>query len=727
MMNNKVNVKKLQQVSRKAQAPQENANQEETHGNSEPPQPQSKTNEVDFNHLERDLAKRKQIFVGVSETYHTKKIAPVTFGLLGVFFQAPPLSGWYMDTSFSSHVEGNSVTMEQLDHFSHEHLLSLVQLQPRQENSNKEDEDKDEDDFWVKEDDDFGKCEMCKEDIYWFHLCYYSCKDRNYSLHKFCAQLPKTIQDHPLHPGHDLTLSQEYQLSDPDVEFIQTADSWWECSVCNIRRRGFYNYHCYICKFTMDIICANMSEQKMNYPSHPHQLQRCFSWMLSPCYACGDEHSGTFFHCTTCSWFRIHLDCCLLPAKLLIQQFTDGSFSHSHKLTLSFSFPYIERKAKFLPDCRVCECSFYFNKWLYRCDRCRYYAHVRCATSRKDAFMSYLTYAGPGKTYKNFKDDDHPNLICCPFPDESFNLLMHHFINKVSLHDPVNREQLLCDGCVRPITNIPFYKCSQDSCDFVLHEWCTRLPSEIQDHHDHPEHTLFLLQKAPADFLGLFLCKICELPCNGFAYGCKQCEYLVDVNCGFIPDAITHAAHPNHLLQRYKPSSLDRKTCKACFTYSENIGYYCHPCNFFLHNYCALLLPGTIRHRFDKHPLSLRYHPAENHASEYFCEICEDEFDPISKWFYHCSTCASSMHTACAPLKLQCEQSTSSNINRSIFKYYNVKFGRRYKIRNHQHDVTFVQGINADGECMSRTRESQKILGPKARKKMGPFRGCPKN
>ncbi|KAL8261563.1 hypothetical protein R6Q59_025612, partial [Mikania micrantha] len=340
--------------------------------------------------------------------------------------------------------------------------------------------------------------------------------------------------------------------------------------------------------------------------------------------------------------------------------FTNGSFSHSQMLTLSYYFPYIEQKAKFLPTCRVCEEPFMFKKWLYRCNRCRYYTHVGCATSRNEAFMSYLTYARLGETYKNFKDHDYPNLICCPFPDESFNLLMLYFINKGevpitrkidgdmfshehplflfdteesllnksdSLHDPVNRVQLLCNGCVRPVTDIPFYKCSQNSCDFVLHEWCTRLPSEIHDHHDHPEHTLVLLQKAPTDFLGI--------PCNGFAYGCKQCEYYVDVNCGFLPDVITHAAHPNHLLQRFKPSASEtRERCRACFCVTERIG-----------------------------------------------------------------TCASTMHTACATLKLQCEQSTSSYIAKGIFMFYNVKFGRRHKIRDHEHDVTFVQGINADGQC----------------------------
>ncbi|KAD1248154.1 hypothetical protein E3N88_43103 [Mikania micrantha] len=586
---------------------------------------------------------------------------------------------------------------------------------------------------------------MCKEEIYWFHLCYYSCKDCNYSLHKFCAQLPKTIQDHPLHPGHDLTLSQEDQLYDPDFIFKETVDSEWICDVCFISRRNFYNYHCHICKFSIDIICATLSEQKMDHPSHPHQLQRYFNRMITSCYACGDEHSGTFFHCTICSWFRIHLDCCLLPVKLLIQKFTNWSFSHSHMLTLSYSFPFIELKAKFIPRCRVCNEGFACRRWLYRCDRCRYYAHVNCATLRKDAFMSYLTYADLGKTYKNFKDDDHPNLIRCPFPVESFNLLMHHFINKgklpikrkiygdmsshkhplvlfdsqesllkksVSLHDPVKRVQLLCDGCVRPITDIPFYKCSQHSCDFVLHEWCTRLPYKIQDHHDHPEHTLILLPMAPTNFLGVFRCEICGLRCNGFAYGCWQCEYYVDVNCGFLPDAITHAAHPNHLLQRFKPSARElRKGCKACFCATERIGYYCPSCDFFLHNYCALLLPGTIRHKYDKHPLSLRYQPAENHASEYFCEICEDEVDPIYNWFYHCSSCASSMHTACAPLKLQCEQSTYSLSDHPIFEYYNVKFGRRYKIQNHQHDVAFVQGINDDGQCaVCRTQLQNRMI-----------------
>ncbi|KAI7733355.1 hypothetical protein M8C21_013376 [Ambrosia artemisiifolia] len=331
---------------------------------------------------------------------------------------------------------------QQLKHFSHEHLLNLIQLQPEHDNVNSDEEDEHEDenedkDDIVVEEVRFGECNMCKEEIYSFQLCYYSCKDCDYNLHKFCAELPETQQNHPLHPGHNLTLTKRNPYT-----FVP------KCSICKIEQRTFYMYTCSTCEFDIiDIVCATMYAQKMDHPSHPHQLQRCLGRMT--------------------------------------------------------------------------------------CDKCRYYVHLDCATSRKEAFMSsILMPAGMGKTYKNFMDEDHPNLICCPFPDESVNLLKHLFINKgelvmketiagemfshphplilvdtllngsVSLHDPMKKVELFCDGCVRPVTSVPFYKCCQQDCGFVLHEWCTRLPSEIQHHPCHPEHKLVLLPKVPADMLG---------------------------------------------------------------------------------------------------------------------------------------------------------------------------------------------------------------------------------
>ncbi|KAI3801358.1 hypothetical protein L1987_29462 [Smallanthus sonchifolius] len=101
----------------------------------------------------------------------------------------------------------------------------------------------------------------------------------------------------------------------------------------------------------------------------------------------------------------------------------------------------------------------------------------------------------------------------------------------IMCHNPLKKIQLLCNGCVRPITEMPFYKCGADddeSCNFALHEWCTRLPTQVDNHPGHPQHTLFLMSNVPRAFFNIFDCAVCCLPCNGYAYGCIQCNYYVE-------------------------------------------------------------------------------------------------------------------------------------------------------------------------------------------------------
>ncbi|CAI9298258.1 unnamed protein product [Lactuca saligna] len=542
--------------------------------------------------------------------------------------------------------------MEQLEHFSHNHPLNLVQLQPNHNEEEEEEEEEDVDDL-VVEDHHVGQCNMCEEDIYSFHLRYYTCKNCNHSLHKFCAEIPKTLQDHPLHnPNHNLTLSKGFP--DPDLYFSSNKE--WTCGLCNHKRNNFFNYHCSICKFSMDIICATMSQQKINHPNHHHQVQRNPKKLVSICNACGREHEGTFYHCTTCYWFWIHQDCALSPTKLLIQQPTNHTLTHSHPLTLTYSFPNIDQKVKFYPRCRICDTGFYIYFWVYRCDKCRYYVHIHCATSKYGQFLR-------------------------PDKQTSFNK------NSILLHNPLKKIQLLCDGCVKPITEIPFYKCFQDvrlDSGFVLHEWCARLPLKIEDYPGHPYHTLSLMPGITTKMFRVFECKICMLPSNGFSYGCNTYDYSVDVNCAFLPKEITHEAHPDHLLSRIDASSsLSEAPCNACGCYiTYCIACRCHYCNFSLDTECVFMLPGLIRHKYDKHPLTLRYNPVENHPGDYFYEICEEEFNPES-WFYHCGTCVQSMHTACAPLIIQCEQAVYTHYKRSIFYFANVKFGGTFRIKDH--------------------------------------------
>ncbi|GKD47166.1 zinc finger, PHD-type containing protein, partial [Tanacetum coccineum] len=112
--------------------------------------------------------------------------------------------------------------------------------------------------------------------------------------------------------------------------------------------------------------------------------------------------------------------------------------------------------------------------------------------------------------------------------------------------------------------DVPFYKCSSEDqrCDFVLHEWCTGLPAELPNYPGHPQHTLVFVSKVPRNLFGIFYCKNCASYCNGFAYGCAECDYYIDVNCGFIPEEITHEAHPDHILSRCDRGSM-REPCVA--------------------------------------------------------------------------------------------------------------------------------------------------------------------
>ena len=104
---------------------------------------------------------------------------------------------------------------------------------------------------------------------------------------------------------------------------------------------------------------------------------------------------------------------------------------------------------------------------------------------------------------------------------------------------------------------MPFYKCSQECSNFVLHESCARLVPELKNHFQ--EHTLVLRQSC-----SLFCCRVFGLPCNGFAYSCEHC---IDVHCGIAPTIFTHEAQPN--IPYLKLVSQKRRinnhfTCRAC-------------------------------------------------------------------------------------------------------------------------------------------------------------------
>ena len=86
--------------------------------------------------------------------------------------------------------------------FEHEHPLSLIELWSKikhnEEETDEDDVDDDGDDLDYTKQDFRCQCDRCDKEINWFHRYYYKCDQCQYSIHKFCAELPETLQ----HPSH---------------------------------------------------------------------------------------------------------------------------------------------------------------------------------------------------------------------------------------------------------------------------------------------------------------------------------------------------------------------------------------------------------------------------------------------------------------------------------------------------------------------------------------------
>ncbi|KAK3023708.1 hypothetical protein RJ639_042718 [Escallonia herrerae] len=488
----------------------------------------------------------------------------------------------------------------ELQHFSHKHPLFFREIIPNEDGG----------------DEKACCCNGCLEVI---SSAYYGCSQCEFFLHKLCAELPQVIE-HPLHPEHPLTLHKA---------------SSRVCDVCDNRWRNF-GYRCSECNFDMDIICASAMERKIDHPSHEHPLTPVRRTALLRCDACCQEHQGRWYQCTTCVHFWIHRDCASLPSTI---QRSD----HKHPLTLSYSIP--SQYTKFDPLCDICRKRLRRFSWVYYCGKCRYFTHVTCAPPKIVPLMSIhspeieghdsnrlylppddinsvsvinslLEGLGLGENERaielNHISHDHPLILFDVQTEESESYPGKNFKN----------DDILCEACVKPVIS-PFYKCSL--CNFVLHKCCAELPTKLQ-HPFHPQHQLILLGKSPK-WWGLFLCDGCGHFCNGFSFGCVDCEYYLDVSCGSLPSTITHEAHRDHLLHFKENLSGPCNACASGIGFPRR-GFGCNTCDFELHTFCSLF-PRTLRHRYDEHSLILTYSPVEDReADEYYCEICEEEMNP---------------------------------------------------------------------------------------------------
>ncbi|XP_063945955.1 uncharacterized protein LOC135151436 [Daucus carota subsp. sativus] len=206
-----------------------------------------------------------------------------------------------------------------------------------------------------------------------------------------------------------------------------------------------------------------------------------------------------------------------------------------------------------------------------------------------------------------------------------------------------DRRELICNGCIQPITvsHPSYYACIE--CGFFIHSFCaTKLPQKLPVGalHFHPHHSLMLQMKDK--FYDTVVCEVCGFWTNGFYYHCQTCDIYVDIRCAFLPTRIKYKSHKHHsLVQRPALNS----TCSIT-RYRNEFGVYgCETCNNFQIDICCIIIPSRMEHKYDSHPLTLRY-PPFFYEGAFYCEICEERVNN-QDLLYHCSESEHSYHYTC--------------------------------------------------------------------------------
>ncbi|KAF7147484.1 hypothetical protein RHSIM_Rhsim03G0013000 [Rhododendron simsii] len=502
---------------------------------------------------------------------------------------------------------------------------------------------------------------------------YYGCKRCTFFLHKSCAEIPHQMI-HPCHPQHPLTLLPNPPSAGHYCDVCKKFKGHY-CDVCTQYCNRFI-YRCYDCNFDIDLKCALEVlgiQLSIDHPSHDPQLIPLQKESMFLCDACGTEHKGTSYLCTTCG-FWINQKCAASPLTLKLN-------NHPHTLTLNYLVPQEEfhRHSHEEPKCQVChrrnlelKCqicplTIYRRNWAYYCSECNYLAHLHCAVSNETENQSHDLSLNPSNLSSSnsataTSDADQHKVIHLPVPDDSADIITQFIkntaiqgkhegaaeikygshrhpltlyeepIDHASSHFDVAWNVQKCCGCAQSIS-APFYCCVE--CEFYLHVWCAELPEELP-HPAHPQHTLSLTTNRCAK------CTCCNLFASTLLYECKECDFYLDCKCASLPRVIKHEGHDKHTLA-LRPTPFSG-TCISCSA-SLTISFECGGCKFNLCVRCAIL-PRTVRHRYDKHPFTLTYTPLPYRTDDDFCEICEDGIDS-NRWFYHCGECDQYLHTDC--------------------------------------------------------------------------------
>ncbi|MFQ6661551.1 hypothetical protein Gotur_029674 [Gossypium turneri] len=427
-----------------------------------------------------------------------------------------------------SRTEGE--TME-LQHFSHPHPLVFIKYQT----------------VASKEvDPEAAFCIGCDKHVEGWS---YGCNQCEFNLHKGCAELelaPK-IQ-HPLHPKHPLTL-------------LPNSDRYPRiCDLCDCTYPTVFNLHKECSELSLEINHPYDRKHPLTLlPQPPTHLQKC------SCSLCIIQWKGFVYSCSLCNFDLSVSDFPFSAPKITVA-------SHEH------------------PICYEEVDIRYGN---YRCpaSRCRYIAHVRCAT---DNAIWGGTILPEGYDERSEEVVDEPwNLITDVVKKIRIGELMVASEIKHSYHD--HNLRLTFSGETKDDDRLyswdVAYRCMR-RCDFSLDVGCATLPLTAWYKYDRHALTLTFSDDSEPSQLYCDLCEEEREPKDWFYY-CADCDNSLHLNCaiGDLPymklgNRIKVMGH-RHLLTVVK-NIWNCPPCKVCGEVCNGQALECKEseCNFTVHWDC---------------------------------------------------------------------------------------------------------------------------------------------
>ncbi|XP_042044967.1 uncharacterized protein LOC121790941 [Salvia splendens] len=279
-----------------------------------------------------------------------------------------------------------------------------------------------------------------------------------------------------------------------------------------------------------------------------------------------------YMSCSECK-YNLHLACFHLPPQLYslpLHQHDD------HQLVLQSCDKLQPWKYQ---DCDVCE--YPMNGLFYNCRECEFKVDIKCA-----CMPDTILHAA------------HPQHLL-------------KYVTQSDLGRDINRRRLSCAaGCGQHVDCYDCYRCSNSSCDFIVHVKCAVLPASVSSRRWDEHHPLLLTYDATLNRPGDFYCDQCEKQMNprSWMYHCRACDLSFHPRC-FITTSgwyrnskmgqeydVNAETHPHPLTFQLLTT---KRRCDFCHINNYELqGFYCALCNFFIcYNFCGkgMIAKGDLK------------------------------------------------------------------------------------------------------------------------------------